>query len=317
MLFPVHRLATDADGRPSLTRGPQRAWQPLVVVPRAWCVAEVLPARQVRWWEQAGFASLQAKRLAPFPDTGGSASVRGGQLRLWLWDQSEVEAALADAPPALRRARRVAQAQLDESSASRFGPWNRDLLAARTAAGADRGPRAAGFATALGAAALLGTGAYAAYWWAAASAAETRLAELQTQAGERGAQVAALTALSRAEQADRDELVVGEWTSLAVEVAGEVAGDVVCHLDEHGAIAEIGYTFRRQFQGKGYAREAAGALVDHILATTSVHRIEASLDPDNVPSMRVLESIGMTFELAIEPWGLGSGPAFGGVGDLE
>jgi|GEM_PF-2722083 len=204
MLFPVHRLATDADGRPSLTRGPQRAWQPLVVVPRAWCVAEVLPARQVRWWEQAGFASLQAKRLAPFPDTGGSASVRGGQLRLWLWDQSEVEAALADAPPALRRARRVAQAQLDESSASRFGPWNRDLLAARTAAGADRGPRAAGFATALGAAALLGTGAYAAYWWAAASAAETRLAELQTQAGERGAQVAALTALSRAEQADRE-----------------------------------------------------------------------------------------------------------------
>jgi len=120
-----------------------------------------------------------------------------------------------------------------------------------------------------------------------------------------------------AEQADRDDLVVGEWTSLAVEVAGEVAGDVVCHLDEHGAIAEIGYTFRRQFQGKGYAREAAGALVEHILATTSVHRIEASLDPDNVPSMRVLESIGMTFELAIEPWGLGSGPAFGGVGDLE
>ena len=103
-----------------------------------------------------------------------------------------------------------------------------------------------------------------------------------------------------AEQAGRDDLVAGEWTSLAVEVAGEVAGDVAgdvaCHLDEHGAIAEIGYTFRRKFQGKGYAREAAGALVDHILATTSVHRIEASLDPDNVPSMRVLESLGMTFE---------------------
>ena len=99
-----------------------------------------------------------------------------------------------------------------------------------------------------------------------------------------------------AEQADRDSLIAGEWTTLAVEVAGEVAGDVACHLDEHGAIAEIGYTFRRTFQGKGYASEAAGALVDHILATTAVHRIEASLDPDNVPSMRVLESIGMTFE---------------------
>ena len=99
-----------------------------------------------------------------------------------------------------------------------------------------------------------------------------------------------------AEQADRDDLVAGEWTSLAVEVAGEVAGDLVCHLDERGAIAEIGYTLRRKFQGKGYAREAAGALVDHVLATTAVHRIEASLDPDNVPSMRVLEFLGMTFE---------------------
>ena len=99
-----------------------------------------------------------------------------------------------------------------------------------------------------------------------------------------------------AKQVDRIDLVAGEWTTLAVEVAGEVAGDVACHLDEHSAIAEIGYTLRRKFQGNGYAREAAGALVDHILATTLVHRVEASLDPDNVPSMRVLESLGMTFE---------------------
>jgi RimJ/RimL family protein N-acetyltransferase len=99
-----------------------------------------------------------------------------------------------------------------------------------------------------------------------------------------------------AEQATRDDIAQGEWTTFAVEVAGEVAGDVACHLDLRGAIAEVGYTFRREFQGQGYAREAAAALVDHILATTSVHRIEASLDPENVGSMRVLESLGMVFE---------------------
>jgi RimJ/RimL family protein N-acetyltransferase len=105
-----------------------------------------------------------------------------------------------------------------------------------------------------------------------------------------------------AEQAMRDDIAPGEWTSLGVELAGpaeaegELIGDVACHLDEHAAIAEIGYTFRREFQGHGYAREAAAALVDHVLATTSVHRIEASLDPENVPSMRVLESLGMVFE---------------------
>jgi RimJ/RimL family protein N-acetyltransferase len=99
-----------------------------------------------------------------------------------------------------------------------------------------------------------------------------------------------------AEQASRNDIAPGEWTTLAVEVDGEVAGDVACHLDDHGAIAEIGYTLRGEFQGKGYAREAAAALVDHILTTTSVHRIEASLDPENFASMRVLESLGMVFE---------------------
>jgi RimJ/RimL family protein N-acetyltransferase len=99
-----------------------------------------------------------------------------------------------------------------------------------------------------------------------------------------------------AEQAGRDDIAAGEWTSLAVEADGQLVGDVACHLDDTGAIAEIGYTLRREFQGKGYAREATAALVDHILASTSVHRIEASLDPENVPSMRVLESVGMVFE---------------------
>ncbi|MEN9644409.1 MAG: hypothetical protein RL238_1078 [Actinomycetota bacterium] len=92
----------------------------------------------------------------------------------------------------------------------------------------------------------------------------------------------------------------GEWVNLALVLGdpdtGTVIGDVACHLDDTSSVAEIGYTLRTEFQGKGYASEAAGALVDHLLATTPVHRIEASLDPENVPSMRVLEAIGMTME---------------------
>lgn len=99
-----------------------------------------------------------------------------------------------------------------------------------------------------------------------------------------------------AEQQERDDLVPGEWTTFGVELDGELIGDVVCHLDERSAIAEIGYTLRGEFHGHGYATEAAGALVDHILATTPAHRIEASLDPENVASMRVLEALGLVFE---------------------
>jgi RimJ/RimL family protein N-acetyltransferase len=91
-------------------------------------------------------------------------------------------------------------------------------------------------------------------------------------------------------------LVDGEWVNLTIECDGAVIGDVACHLREGGGIAEIGFTLMKEHQGRGFASEAAGALVDHVLATTTVHRIEASLDPENFPSMRVLEALGMQFE---------------------
>jgi len=97
-----------------------------------------------------------------------------------------------------------------------------------------------------------------------------------------------------------DTIPEGRWVNLALEIdapgGGIVIGDLACHLQEGGRVAEIGYTLRTEYQGKGFASEAAGALVDHLLATTEVHRFEASLDPENVPSMRVLEAIGMTME---------------------
>jgi len=99
-----------------------------------------------------------------------------------------------------------------------------------------------------------------------------------------------------AQQADRHDLQPGDWTSLALELDGELIGDVAVRLDDTGSVAEIGYTLRREFHGHGYAREAVAAAVDHVIATTDVHRFEASLDPQNVASMRVLESIGFTFD---------------------
>lgn len=98
------------------------------------------------------------------------------------------------------------------------------------------------------------------------------------------------------EQNERTDFEPGEWTTLAVELDGELIGDVVAHVDERGRVAEIGYTFRPEFQGKGYASEAASAMVDHLLERFPIHRIEASLDKDNVASMRVLEGLGMQFE---------------------
>ncbi len=111
-----------------------------------------------------------------------------------------------------------------------------------------------------------------------------------------------------AEQAHRTGVTEGHWIQLAIERDGTVVGDLACHLHSGGRIAEIGYTLRAEFHGNGYATEAAEALIDHLLATTEVHRIEASLDPDNVASMRVLEAVGMQFEsLSLQSYAMRGG----------
>ena len=101
--------------------------------------------------------------------------------------------------------------------------------------------------------------------------------------------------------ADQDELTdlrVGGWTQLAVERRDTpgVIGDVCCHLDDTGAVAEIGYTLATAHQGHGYAREAAGALLAALFERPELVRATAELDPPNIASQRVLEAIGLRFE---------------------
>lgn len=88
------------------------------------------------------------------------------------------------------------------------------------------------------------------------------------------------------------------WYRFAVTLAGddEIIGDVGVGIKSGGGVADIGYVVRPEFRGAGYASEAAGALVDHLIEHHSIHRIEAVLSVLNVRSMRVLESIGMRFE---------------------
>jgi RimJ/RimL family protein N-acetyltransferase len=93
-------------------------------------------------------------------------------------------------------------------------------------------------------------------------------------------------------------LAEDHWVRLAVTLAGDdvIIGDVGGGIKAGGGVVDIGYVFRPEFRGHGYASEAVGALVDHLIDMHSIHRIEAVLSPLNPASMRVLESVGMTFE---------------------
>lgn len=79
---------------------------------------------------------------------------------------------------------------------------------------------------------------------------------------------------------------------------GEFIGD--CGLTpqeiEGTTDIEVGYHVRPDLQGHGYATEAATACRDHARDVLCTNRLIAIIHPDNVPSQRVAEKIGLTYE---------------------
>jgi RimJ/RimL family protein N-acetyltransferase len=78
---------------------------------------------------------------------------------------------------------------------------------------------------------------------------------------------------------------------------GTVIGDVVLFLRsrEHRQ-GEIGYLFHPDHGGRGYATEAAGALLRLGFARYGLHRIVGRIDARNTRSAGVLERLGMRRE---------------------
>ena len=85
--------------------------------------------------------------------------------------------------------------------------------------------------------------------------------------------------------------------SAAVELRdGTYVGDAVLFYGsvEHKT-AEIGFSFDPRHQGKGYATEAARALLDWAFSQ-GFHRVVGRLEARNTASARVLEKVGMRRE---------------------
>ena len=59
---------------------------------------------------------------------------------------------------------------------------------------------------------------------------------------------------------------------------------------------ELGWVLHPDFQGRGYAREAAGAVLDFVFETLHPHRVQAFLDARNAASAALCERLGMRRE---------------------
>jgi RimJ/RimL family protein N-acetyltransferase len=78
--------------------------------------------------------------------------------------------------------------------------------------------------------------------------------------------------------------------------SGQLVGHLVFHPWFGRATHEIGWVISPGQQGRGYATEGAGALLDFAFSALGCHRMVATCQPENVASWRVMEKLGMRRE---------------------
>ncbi len=91
----------------------------------------------------------------------------------------------------------------------------------------------------------------------------------------------------------------GSWFQLGIRLreAGQLVGDVGIHfLAEDDRQAEIGFTVASRHQRRGYGSEAVTGVLAYLFGPGRHHRVIASVDPRNAPSVALLRRVGMRQE---------------------
>ncbi|HEV2802326.1 MAG TPA: GNAT family N-acetyltransferase [Pyrinomonadaceae bacterium] len=89
----------------------------------------------------------------------------------------------------------------------------------------------------------------------------------------------------------------GLWL-VELKDAGQRTPAGICGLVKRDTLpdADIGYAFLPRFCGRGYATEAAAAVLNYAHGALGLKRVLAITVPENDGSIKVLEKIGLRFE---------------------
>ncbi|MBA3961240.1 MAG: GNAT family N-acetyltransferase [Chthoniobacterales bacterium] len=87
-------------------------------------------------------------------------------------------------------------------------------------------------------------------------------------------------------------LVELKETSEAIGICGLIKRDTLEDVD-------LGFSFLERFWGRGFAFEAAAAVVDYGWKVADLPRIIAIVSPRNTASIRLLQKLGLSFERKI------------------
>lgn len=90
----------------------------------------------------------------------------------------------------------------------------------------------------------------------------------------------------------------GEVVPFAITVDGAFAGQVTLGGIQRGALrsAWVGYWVDSRFQGKGVATGAVALIVAHAFGPVGLHRVEATISPQNLSSRAVVDHLGFRVE---------------------
>jgi ribosomal-protein-alanine N-acetyltransferase len=91
---------------------------------------------------------------------------------------------------------------------------------------------------------------------------------------------------------------LGTSVPFALRVEGRLAGQVTVDNIVRGALRAgyLGYWIDRAVAGRGMASLAVALICDHAFGQVGLHRLQADIRPENVPSQRLVERLGFRRE---------------------
>ncbi|MDQ3870046.1 MAG: GNAT family N-acetyltransferase [Chloroflexota bacterium] len=100
----------------------------------------------------------------------------------------------------------------------------------------------------------------------------------------------------------------GMTFAVTLREGGGLVGAVGLAIDRSNDSGALGYWIGRRHWGRGFATEAAGAVVDYAFRVVGLNRVEADYMTRNPASGRVMEKLGMAhegvFREALKKWGV-------------
>ena len=90
------------------------------------------------------------------------------------------------------------------------------------------------------------------------------------------------------------------WWAIEEKQTGQLVGSVGAFFREQSTVMEMGWNTYRAFWGKGFANEAAAAVLNYVFEVRRELKVRALISSGNDASRRVAERLGMSYEMETE-----------------